>query len=308
VNQIDEQGFGQTSTNTWHSDRLSNGTQRFDINPSSRVDQKAIVNTALGLPGLRLAYEPHHRQYAAVPGVTVTLTARSPSQAIKGAERLVYTAAKGNQTGTVTYDLDLSDGVRIYRTEVRRDGWLAVLIENKDFVKDNGIWFPRECSYRELEKQGPQQGAQSAPVADLTEFKISAIKINRIYTEADFKPAMKEGDMVYDNVLGTQYWYKRADDELSLGPSDPAKADSPAGLSARDTGPGRAEVGSASGGAPSEPAQATLSSGSSDRGRRATGSWRWEIAAAGLCAAMGTLIVLIRRARAQRTTGAGPGK
>ncbi len=229
---IADSSYGLTEKLSWYSYLMPDGTHRFDFNSVEKpFFPRETKLSSLGYPWLKWAFMPFHTalqpESADRYELHISLTSDSPATLPGAARRLVYriTLRSGqNETAwDVSYDADLSDGVRIYRTEVRTpEGQLETTIENKDFTKLDGIWvaFKTICQGFDYASQSPSQTPAPSRTLRTT---IKEIAFNRSYTAEDFKPHPAVGDFIFDSIVKTQYRLNAPRDLLPIAESFPLK-------------------------------------------------------------------------------------
>ena len=196
---IYERRLGQQQDSQWHAERNEDGTMTFLIEQKNNNNYKQWFAGELKIPLLLKAIRPFHLDYLNDSDVEITLVDRKWSVLNKKSERIEYLAVSGDRKVTFIYYVDLSDGIRIYRSEVRIDGHVVDLMECENFHKYRGIWFPHDMVHKKTTKPG----GDILKVKD--EFHINRMDINRLFEEKDFKPHIQVGDYVRDFVIGVYY-------------------------------------------------------------------------------------------------------
>jgi len=204
--EILEDEYGLTDTVSWSSRGQKDGTRRIDLtSPKSPLYPKALQLSGVGYPWLRHTFLPYHISLREQKGFKMDLLSRSPSSFVEGGDLLVYAVEAGGDAGEISYDVDFSDGIRIYRTEVRTQGRIVERIENRNFTKCAGIWVAFESEQKEFDVESADKSKPLVRASSLVEVK--QLSLNKSYVSGDFAPSPKNGDLVVDSIAGIRYRY-----------------------------------------------------------------------------------------------------
>jgi len=202
--------WGRTNTLAWRSSKLPETERRYDIEPLPGSVLEGSVRRDLGFDVLQYAFESELLTYADAPQLQVDLMSREPSPVAPHAERLTYSIAnvQNGREGFCRCDVDLSDGVRLYRTELEANGQVGEVIECSDFVRAGGVWFPKRIAHVRYRDSASTRAADTAPPVEAQEEAIiRVVTVNKDFTAADMLPNPRKGDRVVDQIAGVTYLY-----------------------------------------------------------------------------------------------------
>jgi len=224
--EIFEDEYGFSSKYSWYSTRMSDGTRRVHLSsPESPDMSRETLLWNVGYPSLRLTFLPLHRVLKQDgDDFRMSLKSCSRSSLIEDAEHVVYQMQFGEDTsGELEYHADLSDGTRVYLTELRVNGRLVKRVRNDSFKRHEGIWVAYES------QQDSFRSDRETIPSNSTRIVLQYIAFNRDYEERDFEPAPKEGDLVVDAIEGIRYRYEVRQTPTGAGTDQPAAKGEEAG-------------------------------------------------------------------------------
>ncbi len=220
LEEVFEDEYGLDGKVAWSTVRMRDGTRRIDLTfPRSSSDEKASLDSHTGYAWLREAYEPWHMRPLKNSANKIAMIDKTPSPEHEGAVRLRYrvTMARSGNVVEVAYDVDMKDGVKLLRTETRRDGKRRGLVANSEFHKIDGIWLAFKSEQQSYDSRGtPEPGRHFL-------IEIQEVALNRAYAASDFSPKPEPGDLIWDSIAGLKYRFGSDDrtvsPQLDLPPS-----------------------------------------------------------------------------------------